>query len=223
MLGDFDGASFETASGKHKLWHGDFYAAQSFSDTHDGRRVQIGWGRYVTFPGMPFNQQMTVPVELTLRATPAGPRLHAEPVKELAALRGPKQAWADVALPPGGAPGVVAAGELFDIVADLEVGTSTVVGVTVRGVAVEYDVVKRVLSCRGKSAPHELADGRLRFRVLADRGSVEVFADGGKVALSAGVLLGDGPRTAAPFARGGTARVRGFEAYALASAWPKPR
>ena len=223
LLGDFDGTTFKTASGKHKLWHGDFYAAQTFSDAPAGRRVQIGWARGVTFPGAAFNQQMSVPVELTLRTTPAGPRLFAEPVEELKSLRGPKQSWAGVVLPPGGAPGVTATGELFDIVADIEVGTATVVGVTVRGVAVEYDVVKRLLTCSGKSAPLEVTDGRLRLRVLADRGSVEVFAAGGGVALSAGVLLADGPRTAAPFARGGTAKLLSFDAYEMSSAWPKPR
>ena len=54
------------------VWHGNFYAAQTFSNTPDLRRIQIGWGQGITFPGMPFNQQMALPVTLTLRRTAKG-------------------------------------------------------------------------------------------------------------------------------------------------------
>src|SRR5205814_1436495 len=75
VLGSFDGKTFHRESGKHRLWYGNFYAAQTFSATPDGRRIQIGWGNGITFPGMPFNQQMTFPCELTLRTTGAGVRM----------------------------------------------------------------------------------------------------------------------------------------------------
>ena len=92
MLGDFDGQAFHVTSGKDKLqvWYGNFYAAQSFSNTPDHRRIQIGWANGVTFPGMPFNQQMTIPVELTLRSSDDGLRLFAEPVQELSFAAGPE-------------------------------------------------------------------------------------------------------------------------------------
>ena len=93
MLGDFDGRAFHSTSGKDKLqvWYGNFYAAQSFSNTLDRRRIQIGWANGDAFPGMPFNQQMTLPVQLALRKADGGVRLFAEPVDELASLRGAKQ------------------------------------------------------------------------------------------------------------------------------------
>jgi len=74
VLGNFDGRAFHITSGKDKrqLWFGNFYAAQSFSNTPDHRRIQIGWANGITFPGMPFNQQMTLPVELTLRTAEDG-------------------------------------------------------------------------------------------------------------------------------------------------------
>ena len=85
VLGDFDGRAFHVTSGKEKLqvWHGNFYAAQSYSNTPDQRRIQIGWANGATFPGMPFNQQMTIPVQLTLRSVDHGIRLFAQPVREL--------------------------------------------------------------------------------------------------------------------------------------------
>ena len=87
VIGEFDGKKFTVETGKHQLWHGHFYAGQTFSDAPDGRRIQIGWNNGAAFSGMPFNQQMTIPVELSLRTTPDGLRLFAEPVKELDALR----------------------------------------------------------------------------------------------------------------------------------------
>ena len=62
---------------KKQLWFGNFYAAQTYDNAGekalvDGptpglplfpRRVQIGWVNGGRFPEMPFNQQMTVPVE----------------------------------------------------------------------------------------------------------------------------------------------------------------
>ena len=65
----FDGKKFTPESGKHQLWYGNFYAAQTFSNAPDGRRIQIGWAQGITFPGMPFNQQMTIPVYLFLLKT----------------------------------------------------------------------------------------------------------------------------------------------------------
>ncbi len=43
QTGDFDGATFTPDGPKRKVWHGRFYAAQSFDNAPDGRRVQIGW------------------------------------------------------------------------------------------------------------------------------------------------------------------------------------
>lgn len=59
-----------------------FYAAQTFSHDPKGRTVQIGWFQTAT-PGMPFNQSMTVPLELSLKTTAEGPRLAWRPVEEL--------------------------------------------------------------------------------------------------------------------------------------------
>ena len=88
VLGSFDGRVFSPEhDGKHSLWYGNFYASQVYSDAPDERWIQVGWARGNEYPGMPFNQGMTVPVELSLRDTPDGPRLFAEPVPELRTLR----------------------------------------------------------------------------------------------------------------------------------------
>jgi fructan beta-fructosidase len=87
-LGEFDGKTFKPDGPKQRLWYGNFYAAQSFSNTPDGRRIQIGWGQGIEFPDQPFNQQMTIPVELKLKKFDDGLKMTAMPVQELAVRNG---------------------------------------------------------------------------------------------------------------------------------------
>jgi fructan beta-fructosidase len=143
LVGRFDGTGFVKESGKHQLWYGNFYAAQTYDSAPDGRRVQIGWGQGIAFPGQSFNQQMTVPVELTLRTTRDGVRLFAEPVKEIGALVEAKYAWNDVALKRGVDPLADVRGELFDIRAEIRPAGTAKVVLKARGVPVVYDAGKR--------------------------------------------------------------------------------
>ncbi|MCX6996697.1 MAG: glycoside hydrolase family 32 protein [Kiritimatiellaeota bacterium] len=88
-IGNFDGKKFTPEhQGKHQVHWGPYYASQCFSHPPDGRVVQIGWAQ-IGMPGMPFNQTFSVPTELTLHTTAAGPRMFAYPIKELAQLRKP--------------------------------------------------------------------------------------------------------------------------------------
>jgi fructan beta-fructosidase len=92
FIGKFDGKVFHKESGPHGTTHGAFYAAQTFSDVPDGRRIEIGWLRTDSyeklFPGQIVNQGFTLPHEMTLRETAEGLRVFYSPVKELEKLRG---------------------------------------------------------------------------------------------------------------------------------------
>jgi len=220
LIGQFDGTKFTRESGKHQVWYGNFYAAQTFDSAPDGRRVQIGWGSGITFPGMPFNQQMTVPVELTLRTTDDGVRLCAVPVKEIESLHDKKHAWKGVTLRPGDNPLAGVKGEWFDIRAEFRPAHAERVTLTVRGVPVGYDATKGAVSCQGKVAPLKPGkDGSVRLQILVDRGSVEVFGNDGRVALSVGVLVPVDDRSLALSAKGGAAPVTTLTVYELKSAW----
>lgn len=123
----------------------------------------IGRGRGVTFAGMPFNQQMCVPVELTLR----GGRMVAEPVRGLAALR------------------TTGESDLLEIRATFK-DPAAEAGIDARGVKVLWSPEKKELRVGSKvTAP---LTGLTSLHVLVDRGSVEVFANGGEVAVSAAVI-----------------------------------
>jgi fructan beta-fructosidase len=222
LLGAFDGKKFTPESGKHQVWYGNFYAAQTFSNTPDGRRIQIGWGNDVKFPDMPFNQQMTVPCRLTLRTTARGVRMFAEPVQEIKVLHGKKHAWAGRTLKPSANLLDKVTGELFDIRAELEAAGAEAFGFTVRGVPVVYDVKKQQLSCLGRTAPLQPDGGKVRLRLLADRGSLEIFGNDGRVAMSIGVLFPGDRKSLDIFSRGGDTRVAALEVFELKSAWEKP-
>ena len=91
FIGRFNGKAFVKESGPHGDSRGALYAAQTFSDTPDGRRIQVGWVRTAPFaakfPDQIVSQGFTLPQELTLRETPAGPRVFLEPVAEVERLR----------------------------------------------------------------------------------------------------------------------------------------
>ena len=105
------------------------------------------------FPGMAFNQQMTVPRVLTLRSTEEGVRLFIEPVKELEALRGTPHSWSDVGLQATTTVLENVSGDLFDIEADIEIGNAERVGLDIRGHRVEYLAKEQQLSASVRNRP----------------------------------------------------------------------
>jgi len=215
VLGGFDGKRFTPEhDGRHQVWWGDFYAAQTYSDAPDGRRVQIGWGRGIEFPGMPFNQQMCVPVELTLRETGMGVRMYAEPVKEIRGLYVDDLGIEGILLNDGVVELEFAA-ELMDGEWVFEPGDCASLGVVIAGEEIRYDCAAGRLRVGGIEVPYAMSDGSLTMRVLVDRGSMEVFLDGGRAAVSRGVLLGDAKKPVAVFARGGSATLRSARLHSL--------
>jgi fructan beta-fructosidase len=220
LLGDFDGKTFTPDSpAKQRLWYGNFYAAQTFSDTPDGRRIQIGWANGITFPGEPFNQQMTVPVVLSLRETLRGPRLFAQPVPELKTLRNEPREVADVAVTPV-CPFAIDLAESSDVELDLKIAGDTLLEISLGGNQFRYDASEHVLTTGTIRAPLTVADGVLTLRILVDRGSVELFADDGAVAFSLPLVRSThGPRLTVSSSRGDVRVVSG-RAYELKSIWP---
>ncbi|HVS39819.1 MAG TPA: glycoside hydrolase family 32 protein [Gemmataceae bacterium] len=223
VIGDFDGKTFTPdAKDKQQLWYGNFYAAQTYSNAPDGRRIQIGWGDGIVFPDMPFNQQMAFPCRLTLHRTADGLRMFAEPVQEIESLHAKKHALADRLLKPGDNPLAEVSGDLFDIRAEFEPAGAEAFGFTIRGVPVVYDAKKQEISCRNVTAPLKPEDGKVRLQLLVDRGSIEIFGAGGRVALSVGVIPADDNRALEVFSRGGAVKLRSLEAFEMKSAWEAP-
>ena len=185
MLGAFDGDAFTPETDFIAGVSGpNFYAAQTFEHAPGDRRVLLGWLSGATYPGMPFTQGITLPLEMKLRRTPEGLRMFFLPVPELQRLYLRTEHKQDVSLADANATLADASAELMDIDLDVVTGSSGKLVLSVRGFDVEYDPASRRLSCHGKRVNLETKDGHLRLRTVVDRGVLEVFASDGLVGMT---------------------------------------
>ncbi len=196
VVGRFDGTTFTPETGKLPGQQGrNFYAPQTFSDEPKGRRVQIGWMQAAT-PGMPFNQCMSVPMELGLVSTEDGPRMTRKPVAEWDALSGEVRSGGTPQLLPGAANPF--AGVEIDH-AEVRIGGIVTAGTTVvldvRGTPVTWNADTQELTVGPVKTKAPLAKGRLDLHVIVDRSTIEVFTSGGLVYVPLAVLPAAGNKT----------------------------
>jgi len=224
LVGTFDGQRFTPEEGPLAADYGaNYYAVQTYSGipASDGRRIQIAWMNGGSYPGMPFNQQMSFPCAMTLRRTAGGLRIYRWPVREIKRLYDTSSKSIGLrnrAVKPG-APLNVGTGELWDVEAEFEVGGAAEVGLRARGEQIVYSARDHKLRCLGREAPLEPENGRVRIRVLVDRTSLEVFGNGGRVSLTSCFLPRQREQGLEVFADGGAARLISLTAHRLRSAW----
>jgi fructan beta-fructosidase len=259
FIGDFDGTRFTSEFPRvgtapvpedSALWAdygADYYAAVSYSDVpaEDGRRIWLGWMNNWMYgndiPTSPWRSAQSLPRALSLTRTPEGLRLVQEPVAELRALRGERRALGSRPIPAGttslAAEGI--SGRALEIVAELEVGTASEVGLKVRTGENEETVigidpragtlfVDRTRSGEAsfhdqfasrQTAPLRVADGRVRLHVFVDWSSVEVFAADGRRVITDQIFPASESDGVALYATGGSARLVSLEAWPLKSSW----
>lgn len=214
FIGSFDGHAFTKESGPFLIDHGhNFYAAQTWNNAPQGRRIGIGWMRDGRYPDMPFNQQMTIPFDLKLHKTPVGIRLTKYPVKELETLRYESKEVKDVPLGQWKA----AAGELADVEAELDRQGAGAIVMKVRGAEIRY--LPGSLRCLDYTAPLKPVDGPIKLRVLVDRTSIEVFANDGDASISATFLPRESDQDVEFWSEQGEARIVALRLHKLHSVW----
>jgi fructan beta-fructosidase len=195
LIGSFNGKEFIKESGPFTTkYGGNDYAAQSYSDipAADGRRIQFSWMAGGEYPKMPFNQQFTVPRNMTLRTTVDGIRLFLEPAKELESLRITKANNFSAKLQGIENPLKVPAlnGDLLDIemVLDLKIpetsDTTVVINTEIFGQKISYNVGNRKIDLGGVKAPLNPIDHKIKLRIITDRTSIELFANDGIVQIA---------------------------------------
>lgn len=211
MIGRFDGKTFTPESGKHRFTTGSIYAAQTFNNVPDGRRIQIGWAN-LGHRGMPFCGQMLLPTELKLRTTKDGVRLLSTPVREVSSLLKPICANENamngqevnaflhekmLALKGDGG------SWSMHLRATLHLTYATSAGLKLDGqTLIDYDLNRNTLNGQPYS-PQNPTSLSLSMDIYIDRTSVEVFIDDGLYSYSM-------ERRRAIGARGGGANS-GFE------------
>ena len=222
LVGDFDGKQFNSQTDQIPFHSGNcFYASQTFNNIpkEDGRRIQIAWGR-VAMPDMPFNQMMLFPVTLRLQTTEEGPRMFAEPIREIKQIQRRKRQWKNKTLKPGDNLLSGLSGELFRIQAELKIDDDVEeTGFVIRDVPVVYNVKKQQLSCQKKTATLKSVNGKIRLEILVDRTSIEIFGNNGRVYMPMGVLLADNSKSLEIFTKGGNTQVESLIVYKLGSVW----
>jgi fructan beta-fructosidase len=200
-----------------RMDHGtNYYAAQTFSDT-PGRRISIGWistgfARRGIWTELPWMGAMTVARELSLRTIDRRPQLVTTPVQELASLRTAGVTVSNRVIHPDSSaaldPG--ANGDQLDIEITIDPGSAAQSGLRLLAsqglyTTVGYDAgtnevyIDRSRAGRqdglagngstGRAAlPAETKGKPVTLRVLVDRSTLEVYADGGARVLSANVM-----------------------------------
>lgn len=214
LVGRFDGHTFTPEGERKEIQHGNcWYATQVYSDipASDGRTILVPWGQ-IEFPGMPFNQMMGLPVELTLRTTEDGPTICSVPVRELRSLRTSHESFNDVdtlSLTPG---------ELFEVETTIDGGTHGTVTFNVRGVPVTYNADKGEVSCLDRHAAIHPVNGKVNLHFLVDRTSIDIFGNDGRLYMPMGMLLKDTDRSLT-LAKTGDSRISSVHVYRLKSSW----
>lgn len=224
LIGQFDGKTFRKEFGPFRVEQGaNGYAAQTWSDipAKDGRRIQISWMAGGKYPSMPFNQQMSFPVELTLKTFPEGIRLCRNPAREIERLHARKLAWSGVVIKPGKDLIPNTGYDLFDIHVDVRLGTSTWFGAVVGGHHLRYHTQEKKFTFLGRDIHTwtDLKDGRLKFRVLVDRTSIELFSAEGKISASFCYLPEARDKRLEFYSSGGDVKIISLCVHELRSIW----
>ncbi|MFJ5958949.1 glycoside hydrolase family 32 protein [Paenarthrobacter sp. NPDC092416] len=257
FVGNFDGVHFTAdsdslvptgADGTVALsdclwldWGRDYYAAVSFSNVPENRRIMIGWMNNWDYanslPTSPWRSGMSLAREVELATVDGLPRLVQRPVLPLGCGK-PAYIVQDVELHsflklPDAVPGTA---QLID--AEILPGTSRTVSFRLLGgsggstaTVLSFDTVTNQLTldrhnsgntafhekfASAESAPVKLDDGALHLRIVVDQCSVEVFAQRGRVVLSDLVFPAPGNVSTDVRAEGGVATVRKLTVAALA-------
>lgn len=222
QVGRFDGIRFTPETNKLPGQRGrGFYAAQTFSNIpkSDGRRIQIGWLQTET-RGMPFNQSMTVPLELNLVSTPDGPRLTWTPVKELASLRSKSKHFNPFTLEPAHKnPLAGFDAELVELTAAVQPNPSGQLLFNVRGAKIACDFAKHEIIVNGHRAPAPSPIGGLKLTILCDRTSLEIFAGDGLSYVPISFQPDPANRSLSIEARDANIQISQLDIHELKSAW----
>jgi sucrose-6-phosphate hydrolase SacC (GH32 family) len=215
-IGTFDGKTFTAespvlhyAEGKNLRGDDVLYAAQSFGEMPDGRRIQMAWGR-IQLEGMPFTQMILFPTEFKLKTTKDGLRMRAAPIDEIAQLRTKARTWSTLTVADANQKlGAAGRGPLdLKLEASLESGD---------GLVIRYDG-----NDLATIAANDLESGRGQVEILIDKGIAEIFVDGGTRYITRELPLTSGGHGLELSVKQKASVINHLEIYEMKSMW-KPR
>ena len=227
IVGDFDGRKFSIDQNLKKYdYCGNFYASQTYNNMPDKRRIQIGWGRDISYPGMPFNQPMLFPTELKLKKAFDGFRLCPTPIKEIASLHENPQIIKNKIISGNTAVGVPVNGDAVHVIAEFEIGDPEPFGLNIMGYKIEYNnrMGEFSTSSQHKSiTTNYVKPGSYNFKIeaIVDKNIIEVFVNDGEIYYPASFDSKKTGRIDAYYRGGDDQKVilKRLEVYQLKSIW----
>jgi len=213
FIGSFDGNTFTPESpelhyAEGKNAHGDdtLYAAQSFVNMPDGRRVQMAWGR-IEEKGMPFNQMMLFPTELKLTTTTDGPRLLASPIREIDKLHLREHSWSSLSAAAANQKLAGLPSGPLDVKANVALQKDDVLTIEYQGTNL------------ATIHSTDLKDGYGSIELLIDKSVAEIFVDDGKRYIAREIPASTSTR-GLTFSSGESASVlTSLQVYEMKSMW----
>jgi fructan beta-fructosidase len=213
-IGTFDGETFTAespvlhyAEGKNLRGDDVLYAAESFGEMPDRRRIQMAWGR-IQLEGMPFTQMILFPTEFKLKKTKDGLRMQAAPIDEIAQLRTKARTWSTLTVADANQKLASAGTGPLDI--KLQASLETAMALRFRYDGNDLTTI----------ASENL--GRDQVEVLIDKGIEEVFVDSGARYITRELPLSNGGHGLELSVRQKASVINHLEIYEMKSIW-KPR
>ncbi len=207
LLGDFNGKKFTVTQQMRQYDYGGgyFYASQTFNNAPGNRRVQVGWGRGIIQPGMPFNQPMLFPTALKLKKAFDGIRLCPSPIEEIATLHVNQQVVDNKMLRANNGVSLTVGTEPIHLKALFEKGDATQFGLKVQGAEIVYNALLGEFTTqmgdkKTRADYTNLPHNDFKIEVIVDKNVLEIFVNDGELYY------------AMPFEGGKTDKVEAFVA-----------
>ena len=244
FVGTFDGRKFtpETPS-EIVLWAdygADYYAAQSWNNEPNGRRLMIGWmnnWQYAkVIPASSWRGTFNLIRELSLRRTKGGIQLFQTPLPEIQNLRNTHYHWGEEMIQPGTNILANVRGTSLEILSEFEIGDVVdLFGIRVRVGASEQTVIgyrpktRKLFVDRSQSGTVDFYDGfatvhstelypinsLIKLHIFVDSSSVEVFANDGLVTFAECIFPAEGSQGLELFSEGGTIKLCSLDIFEL--------
>ncbi|HOJ09405.1 MAG TPA: glycoside hydrolase family 32 protein [Clostridiales bacterium] len=183
LVGSFMKGKFVAEQEPKRLFHGRVsYAAQTFSDVLDGRRIRIAWDR-LKIPNSPFNSQMGVPCQLNLIEEDNQYYLCAQPVSEIASLYKNVHIEENLLVETNEPFKLDLQNKAYDISLTISERLENNFSLTIFGQIISYNFDSNQIIFKDNKIPAKIGKGPFTMRMIVDKLSIEIFNDLGRVAI----------------------------------------
>ncbi|PKQ45384.1 glycoside hydrolase family 32 protein [Confluentibacter flavum] len=239
-IGDFDGTNFNPISNKTYLgktsilnksknrvnyYTKDIYATQTWKNSYegDGPFIQLAFMMINEDPNhnRTWSQQLIFPVELKLKTINNELRLCRNPIDAIKQLRHEAKIWKNIMLHPKENILDKIKGDVFEIISEIELGTSNKIVFDIRGQKIIYDSALKELSFLASKEKVIPVNNTIKLRFIIDRNSIEIYANQGEVSITRLFYPDADNKNLGLSPIGGNCRINNLEVYKLESIWLK--